>query len=362
MQENNAQTENDDYKATYSPEDNKLRLYAAYRLDDELYQRIRAAGFHWAPKQALFVAPAWSPKREDILLELCGDIGDEDTSLVDRAETRADRFEDYSEKRAKDAESAHAGVNTIVDNIPMGQPILVGHHSEKKARKDAERIEKGMAKAVKMWETSQYWTSRAAGAVRAAKYKERADVRARRIKKLEAENRKFLGYFTPCPKTKPSEYKGNVQIWCGKGRGGSWVDQSKLAGIEAYYSRYISHNNNRLAYEKAMLDEQGRSELLKPAPRPKQLPLLNYREPEGLDIENKYHMGEFIHHPQIELTKAEYKDIPSDYRGGREVGGTHRVRIASAIYMKNRPEGLSRYTYCIVFLTDSKVHPRPEIA
>ncbi len=46
------------YRATYSPDDNKLRLYAASRLDPETYKKVHDAGFRWAPKQALFVAPA----------------------------------------------------------------------------------------------------------------------------------------------------------------------------------------------------------------------------------------------------------------------------------------------------------------
>ena len=45
--------------ATYSPEDNKLRLYASSRLDTATYERVKAAGFKWAPKQDLFVAPMW---------------------------------------------------------------------------------------------------------------------------------------------------------------------------------------------------------------------------------------------------------------------------------------------------------------
>ena len=48
--------------ATYSPEDNKLRLYATTRLPREVYDRVRAAGFIWAPKQGLFVAPVWTPE------------------------------------------------------------------------------------------------------------------------------------------------------------------------------------------------------------------------------------------------------------------------------------------------------------
>jgi hypothetical protein len=65
---------------------------------------VRGAGFICAPKQELFVAPMWTPEREDLLIELCGEIDDEDTSLVERAEERADRFVDYKDKRISDAE------------------------------------------------------------------------------------------------------------------------------------------------------------------------------------------------------------------------------------------------------------------
>lgn len=176
--------------ATYSPEDNKLRMSFATRLPKEVYERVRSAGFIWAPKQEIFVAPMWTPDREDLAIKMCGEIGDEDTSLTERAEQRAERFEDYSANRAQDAANAHKTVEGICEHIPLGQPILVGHHSERRARKDAERIENGMRKAVKMWEQSKYWTDRAASAVRHAKYLERPDVRARRIKKIEAEKRK----------------------------------------------------------------------------------------------------------------------------------------------------------------------------
>jgi Domain of unknown function (DUF3560) len=58
------------------------------------------------------------------------------------------------------------------DNIPLGQPILIGHHSESHARKDAERSENGMHKTVKIGHTAKYWEDRAKGALRHAKYKE----------------------------------------------------------------------------------------------------------------------------------------------------------------------------------------------
>jgi hypothetical protein len=88
------------YTATYFPEDNKLRLYSSSRLDAETYARVKEAGFSYAPKQELFYASMWTPHREDLLLEMCGEIDDEDRTLVERAEERSERFSEYSDKRA----------------------------------------------------------------------------------------------------------------------------------------------------------------------------------------------------------------------------------------------------------------------
>jgi hypothetical protein len=214
----------DNLTATYSPEDNKLRLYSLGRLDAELYARVRAAGFIWAPKQDLFVVPMWTPGREDLLLELCGEIGDENTSLADRAAARADRFDTYSEHREADAVRAEEAVHAITENIPFGQPILVGHHSEKRARKDAEKIQNGMRRAVNMWETSAYWAQRAAGAVHHADYKARPDVTARRIKGLEADLRK--------QEREKAKFEKEFRFWSGEMKrkdGQPWVLTHELA-------------------------------------------------------------------------------------------------------------------------------------
>lgn len=282
--------------ATYSPEDNKMRLYPLTRLDAETYARVKAEGFKWAPKQDLFVAPMWTPAREDLLLKLCGEIGDEDTSLVDRAEQRAERFEDYSDHRAADSQRAAAHVKSIADGIPFGQPILVGHHSERHARKHAQQIESGMRKAVQMWQQSEYWTSRAAGALAHAKYKERPDVRVRRIKGIEADKRKqernkadaekWLAAWNTADLTLDNARR--IAGYCHLGvirrdDGMSWTAYDVLQPDEERYTRcpactveqvqeaanrtypaiiehcnrWIAHFDNRLAYERAMLAEAG---------------------------------------------------------------------------------------------------------
>lgn len=391
--------------ATYSPEDNKIRITAFSRLPKELYQRVRAAGFIWAPRQEIFVAPMWTPDREDFAEELCGEIGDEDQSLVERAEARAERFEDYSDKRERDANRAHKAVSAICDGIPLGQPILVGHHSERRARKDAERIENGMRKAVKMWETSEYWTRRAAGALRHAKYKELPGVRARRIKTIEADRRRQMRYLDSATAAhvfwlRPDLTHAEALRFAGGS--GFGFDMPKKEGdrkdfdqrpsaytalsnahptlyaprtleeviaraLEIYprtierYTRWIAHYDNRLAYEKAMLEEQGASHLIAPTKRPTQLPLLNYRQA-TITINSPWERGKKETLSQAEMTTAEFMAIYDGQRGTRIVDGTHRIRFC--LFQRDDSGKVCRFPrhsspWCAVFLTDSKTHPKP---
>ena len=293
------------YSATYSPEDNKLRLYASSRLDKELYDRVHGAGFSYAKLQGCFVAGMWTPAREDLLIELAGELGDEDSTLASRAEERADRYSQYSSNRSREAVAASDAVHAIGARFEMGQPILIGHHSEKRARKDKQRMEDGMRRAVNLWDTAEYWKSRAEGALQNANYKERPDVRARRIKTIEADLRRaqrghdeaelWLKMWTECEAEQNKELQSQVALriaaMChlrlarkegdspdhdGKpsaydaltnGHPTLYAPRTLAEVIEAakqafprsmaHSMRWITHYQNRLAYERAMLAEQG---------------------------------------------------------------------------------------------------------
>jgi len=65
----------------------------------------------------------------------------------ERKEARMERRLDWAEKREQKAAQGFARVHRIADGIPFGQPILMGHHSERHARADQSRIQNGMAKA-----------------------------------------------------------------------------------------------------------------------------------------------------------------------------------------------------------------------
>jgi hypothetical protein len=277
---------------TYCAVDNKLRLTPFRRLDAETYARVKTAGFAWAPRQEIFVAPMWTPAREDLALELCGDIEDEDTTLEERAAARAERFEEYSEKRAQDAESAKRGVDRIAEGIPFGQPILVGHHSERHARKDAERIRSGMARAVKNWETSKYWTERAAASLKHAARKEAPAVRFRRIKTIESDARKaqksidvaltFIGMWRngnpndePITRERAMTIANRDHVSLKPKAGESWgttlwgaLDKNEITPEHAatvacethertiqHARRWLTHYECRIAYERALLGE-----------------------------------------------------------------------------------------------------------
>lgn len=287
------------HSATYSPEDNKLRLYPAHRLSAEEFERVKAAGFAWAPRQGLFVAGMWTPGREDLLLEMCGSIEPEEMSLAERQAERAERFAGFKARRTADAQQAQDRARSIGQRFEFGQPILVGHHSERRARKDQERMHNAMRAAVNAWETADYWRSRAEGALAHADHKERPDVRARRIKTIEADLRKarkesdqaqatldawrkpgltierakslanYLQYswkFTldKFPRELPaSQYEGSMGLWSAIDGGivtdpQIALDLVERAGLRsiAGRARWIAHYENRLAYERAMLGEQ----------------------------------------------------------------------------------------------------------
>ncbi len=282
-------------EATYSVEDNKLRLYCEDRLDNDLYQRVKAAGFRWAPKQKLFVAPSWTPAREDLCIELAGTVEAEQTSLVERAQAKAERLAGISVKRSQQASAFQQAAQRIAERFEFGQPILVGHHSERKARKDQERMQNAMSKSVKAANSIGYWNRRATGVERHANAKSAPGVRARRIKTLLAQLRDLQRTTNHArlalklwektraivdPDERSSKAKGFAGMHIASGALApfnlySQLSDDKVSADEAIsqciecftkqihspgHQRWITHTLNRLDYERYELGEVSRYE------------------------------------------------------------------------------------------------------
>ncbi len=285
---------------TYSPEDNKLRLYVG-RVPRDEYERLRAAGFISTPKQDCDFVTTWTPRREDLAreyLEDDEDVGDEDYSPEERAADRAERFSGYRDKRA-----AEAGVSA--DTFEAG-PAAFGHQSQARAERQARRHDRHRTYAVSQWSKAEYWQERTASVIAHALHRSSPAVRRGRILTLEAEQRKHLNELAeavkrwetwqkiaacddPAKQTEfATRYAGNL--------GSSGLDyqhprrpeqrktslyslltdpQDPITGAEAcamwldgrhpdgpaheggYYDRWAKHFELRLTYERAMLAADG---------------------------------------------------------------------------------------------------------
>lgn len=64
-----------------------------------------------------------------------------------RQEARRQRLLDRADKLEKIAAARYKAARAIGDHIPFGQPILVGHHSEGRHRRDLKRIDDNMRKS-----------------------------------------------------------------------------------------------------------------------------------------------------------------------------------------------------------------------
>ncbi len=75
---------------------------------------------------------------------------------------RKERYERYAENADKRSQEAYEKARHISSYIPPGQPILVGHHSEKRHRADISRIDNQMRTSINEQKKSEYWADRAA--------------------------------------------------------------------------------------------------------------------------------------------------------------------------------------------------------
>lgn len=121
-------------------------------------------------------------------------------STRDCRQARADRLREWAGKREAKAEAAEAAACALADSIPIGQPILIGHHSEGRARRDQARIVHGMIRAKEDAATAQDMTRRAAtieGQLAESIYSDDDDAIPRLLAKvadLEAERARIKAY------------------------------------------------------------------------------------------------------------------------------------------------------------------------
>ena len=78
-----------------------------------------------------------------------------------KQEARRERYERLSEKARADSDSAYNRAGQIGAMIPFGQPILVGHHSEKHHRADLKRIDNAMRRSINERDKANHYAGKA---------------------------------------------------------------------------------------------------------------------------------------------------------------------------------------------------------
>ncbi len=95
---------------------------------------------------------------------ICDSCNAQIVAFSDKRERRVERLRAASERAYSESQSTIAHAERMADAIPFGQPILVGHHSEKWDRRYRERIWNTFGKGYQRWGEARELADRAAAA------------------------------------------------------------------------------------------------------------------------------------------------------------------------------------------------------
>jgi 16S rRNA C967 or C1407 C5-methylase (RsmB/RsmF family) len=139
----------------------------------------------------------------DVEIEIDGAPRAMEEAEADRAarmDDRAEALAGKAERKADEADSRYAAAQAIGEHIPMGQPVLVGHHSERGHRRDIKRMDGHMRKSVEAAAEAKLAAARAQSAERHMEARNNPRRVYRRIKTLKADlgraQRELDGYTT----------------------------------------------------------------------------------------------------------------------------------------------------------------------
>ncbi len=93
------------------------------------------------------------------------------------------RYLEKAQKAKQESTGFYVASNDAVANIPVGQPILIGHHSERRHRKALKRSWNKLGKAVKAQEKAEYYLGKAAGVGNGGISSDDPDAIAQRLRK-----------------------------------------------------------------------------------------------------------------------------------------------------------------------------------
>ncbi|KPI33302.1 parB-like partition protein [Actinobacteria bacterium OV450] len=181
---------------------------------DGVYEIVSKHGFRWSRQVGIYIrqsidreAKHWNINAAKTALEAAGhtvtveinetkrrSFAEAEAAREERAEDRAERFSDRADRASTESGARHQAARDIMRHIPFGQPILVGHHSQRRAERDAERIDSNMRKSIDADKKAGYWSNRAEASERYKEHRQNPQVTLRRLERLRTELRQQERY------------------------------------------------------------------------------------------------------------------------------------------------------------------------
>lgn len=228
---------------------------------------LKANRFRWFPSIKLWgvaqsrdhLAKRWQIDAARKALEAAGfevaveiddaprDVTEVKADRADRLDARADRLTAKAERNAAEGEARRARADQISERFAGGQPILVGHHSERGARADQKRIEQNDRAAFAAFGKAERAAAAASVVGRADAYRELPPVIIRRIDKTEAELRQTMHHING---TRPAnDWRGAYYAPESKPASGEWLEQ--LQARKTFLEHQLAADRAALAEHEA---------------------------------------------------------------------------------------------------------------
>jgi hypothetical protein len=185
------------------------------RRGDGVWEILKGLGTSWRPMPSLGCLglgqsrdkPAKTPRIEqaaaalraagwDVTTEVDDTapgrpVAEQEADRAERAERRADYHAEVAGRAARQSGAAYRAEHAILDRIPAGQPVLKGHHSEARHRRDLGHADSLRQRGRDEANRASYHEDRAEAAERHQAHRESVPAIRRRIGRNEADERSW---------------------------------------------------------------------------------------------------------------------------------------------------------------------------
>lgn len=175
------------------------------RIPQEIASKLSQLGWRWSRYRNAWHNPSKFAK-------VPPEIDARDIGLVDYSTERAERLSSRAEKHETKAQQHYGRFEQITSGIPMGQPILVGHHSEKHHRRDVARMESALRKSHEHRTEAQRLETAARSSGQHQARSQSAPVIKRRLDRLEADLRSMKKTIERIGPGDKAEYQRKIDI------------------------------------------------------------------------------------------------------------------------------------------------------